>query len=112
MGISCRNPLSKLAEGNENEDEDDEDNNEVNQEDTGTSTSPVHKWTPSGSKLSVSLKGPCFSGSSKCHSGIPMNRASTKSDHGYSGYHSEHQSGGWSANDAPSQLKLCEAVRL
>ncbi|XP_062191712.1 phosphatidylinositol 4-kinase gamma 5-like [Phragmites australis] len=99
MVVNCRNALSKLAEGNENEDEDEEDKNEVSQEDASTCTSPVPKWTPSASKLSVSLKGLCFSGSSKCHSGIPMNRVSTKTDYSYSGYHSDYQSGGRSANE-------------
>lgn len=94
---SSRNPLSKLAEGNEDEDED--DSNEVSKEDVGTCNSPIPKWTPSASKLSNSLKGLSFSGNSKRHSGVPKNRVTTKTNYGYSGNRSEHQSGGWSANE-------------
>ncbi|KAL6644618.1 hypothetical protein ACP70R_016226 [Stipagrostis hirtigluma subsp. patula] len=94
MGVNCRNPLSKLAEGNEDEVKD-----EASQKGLGTCTSPVPKWTPSTSELSVSYKGISSSGSSKCHSGVPMNRVSTKTNYSYSGCRSEHQSGGWSANE-------------
>ncbi|CAO2162931.1 unnamed protein product [Urochloa humidicola] len=92
---NCRNPLSKLAEGNEDNEEED---NEASQDDVNTCTSPVPKCTPSTSKLSVSLKGPCCSGKSKCRSGVPKKRVSAKSDY-YSGYRSEYQSAGWSANE-------------
>ncbi|CAL5013129.1 unnamed protein product [Urochloa decumbens] len=93
---NCRNPLSKLAEGNEDNEE--EDLNEASQDDVNACTSPVPKCTPSTSKLPVSLKGLCFSGKSKCRKGIPMKRVSAKSNY-YSGYRSEYQSAGWSANE-------------
>jgi hypothetical protein len=97
MGVNCRNTLTKLTEDRENEAE--EDKNEASQKDVHTFISPVPKWARSASKLSVSLKGLCFMGSSNCHNRIPMNRVSNKSDKSYSVYNSEHQSGGWSANE-------------
>ena len=96
IGVSCRNPLSKLTEGNEDIEED--ESNEVSQDDVDACTSPVPKCTHSTSKLPVSLKGLCFSGNSKCRNGVPKNRVSAKTDY-CSGYRSEYQSAGWSANE-------------
>ncbi|PAN35933.1 hypothetical protein GQ55_6G234300 [Panicum hallii var. hallii] len=96
IGVSCRNPLSKLTEGNEDIEED--ESNEVSQDDVDACTSPVPKCTHSTSKLPVSLKGLCFSGNSKCRTSVPKNRVSAKTDY-YSGYRSEYQSAGWSANE-------------
>ncbi|KAF8747747.1 hypothetical protein HU200_013153 [Digitaria exilis] len=89
IGVSCRNPLSKLTE-----DIEEEHINDVRQDDVDACTSPVPKCTHSTSKLAVSLKGLCFSGNSKCRNGVPKNRLSAKPD-----YHSEYQSAGWSANE-------------
>lgn len=68
------------------------------QNDVDACTSPVPKCTHSTSKLLVSLKGLCFSGNNKCHNVVPKNRVSAKTDY-YSGYLSEYQSAGWSANE-------------
>ncbi|GJN03852.1 hypothetical protein PR202_ga21339 [Eleusine coracana subsp. coracana] len=99
MGVCCGNTLTKLTKSCENAGETEEDKNKASQEDVSTFINPVPKWTPSASKMSVSLKGLCFRGSSNCHSGVPMNRVSNKANKSYSGYSSEHQSGGWSANE-------------
>jgi hypothetical protein len=96
IGVSCRNPLSKLTKGNEDNKE--KHINEVSQDDIDACTSPVPKCTHSTSKFPASLKGHCFSGNNKHHNGVPKNRLSAKTDY-YSGYHSEYQSAGWSANE-------------
>ncbi|KAL6859056.1 hypothetical protein ACP4OV_018058 [Aristida adscensionis] len=99
MAVNGRNPLSKLAEGNENNDDEEENTIEASQEQVGICSSLVPKWSPSASKFSVSPKGLCCRQSRKCYNGVPMNRVNTKTDYSYSGSSSEHQSGGWSANE-------------
>lgn len=94
---SSRNPLSRLVEGNE--DKEGGSKSEMSKDDLGTCTSPVSKWTPSASKLPGSLKGLSFSGNSKCHSGVPKNRVTTKTNYGYIGNTTQHQPGGRSTNN-------------
>lgn len=96
-GGSSRNPLSRLAEGNQAKDG--YGIIEVSKEDLRTSISPVSKWTPSTSKLPGSLKGLSSSRSSKCHSGVPKARVSTKTNYGHIGNSSQHQSVGRSTNN-------------
>uniref|UniRef100_A0ACD6ACP7 Uncharacterized protein n=1 Tax=Avena sativa TaxID=4498 RepID=A0ACD6ACP7_AVESA len=94
---SSRNPLSRLAEGNEARDGD--GNIEVSKEDLSTHTISVSKWTPSTSKLPGSLKVLSSSGNSKCHSGVPKTRVSTKTNNGYIGNSIQHQCVGRSTNN-------------
>ncbi|KAF0906287.1 hypothetical protein E2562_009660 [Oryza meyeriana var. granulata] len=96
MRGSYRNPLSKLAEGNEDEDED--DNKLFSKDDARICTGPITTGTPSASNLSISLKELSLSGISKCHSGVAKNRATTKTNN-YGGTRSEHKCGGWSADE-------------
>jgi hypothetical protein len=84
MKGSCRNPLSKLDEC----DEEDED------EDSDTLTSASPQQIPS--KLSSSLKGLGILGKAKAyHTGVPKVAGKTN----YSGNASEYQSGSRSANE-------------
>ncbi|KAJ1268961.1 hypothetical protein BS78_07G173300 [Paspalum vaginatum] len=92
---NCRNPLSKLAEGNEENEE--EDKIEASLDDVDACTTLGSKCIPSTSKLSASLKGLCFnSGNNKFRNGVLKNRVSAKIEY-YSGYRSEYQSAGWSS---------------
>jgi hypothetical protein len=92
---SSRNPVSRLSDGNQAKDGDGKI--EVSKEDLGTCTPPASKWTPSISKLPGSLKGLSFSGNS--HSGVPKTRVSTKTNYGYIGNSSQHQSVGRSTTN-------------
>jgi hypothetical protein len=90
MKGSSRNPLSKLAECDE------EDEDETTKGDSGTLTSASPQQIPSMSKLSLSLKGLGILGKAKAyHSGVAKLSGKTN----YSGKASENQSGSRSANE-------------
>jgi hypothetical protein len=90
MKGSSRNPLSKLAECDE------EDEDEMTKEDSDTLTSASPQQIPSISKLSSSLKGLGILGKAKAyHSGVAKVSGKTN----YSGKASEYESGSRSANE-------------
>ena len=96
MKASHRNPLSKLAECDEEEDVD----KEMIKDDSDPLNGMSPKLVPPVSKLSASLKGFGFHGKAKpYHGGIPKTKSKVAAKTNYSGEGSMYQSGSRSANE-------------